>query len=87
MARPGGMNPGGLTFLAGLASTIYRLDMEATGQFKDDFLKVLDEELERAVVADEINGRVARADVKAIRERLDQYFGMEKMFSALDKEP
>ena len=87
MARPSGMNPGGLTFLAGLASTIHRLDMETTGQFKDEFVKVLDCELEIAVVNDEMNGRVARADVKAIRERLDQYLGMEKMFSALDEEP
>jgi len=87
MPRPGGMNPGGLTFLAGLASAIHRLDSESAGQFKDAFLTTLDEELERAVVADETNGRIARQDVKAIRERLDQYLGMEKMFSALDKDP
>ena len=87
MERPGGMNPGGLTFLAGLASTIHRLDMETPSPFKDTFLKTLDEELEIAVVNDEMNGRVARDDVRAIRERLDQYLGMEKGFSALDKEP
>ena len=60
MPRPGGMNPGGLTFLAGLASTIHRLDLESGGQFKNTFLETLDEELEKTIVADETNGRIAR---------------------------
>ena len=87
MQRPGGMNPGGLTFLAGLASAIHRLDMKTSSPFKDTFLETLDEQLEIAVVNDEMIGRVARDDVRAIRERLDQYLGMENMFSALNKEP
>ena len=70
-----------------LASTIHRLDLESGGQFKNTFLETLDEELEKTIVADETNGRIARQDVEAIREQLDRYLGMEKMFSALDKDP
>ena len=76
-----------LTYLMALATAIEFIDQSMEGQFKDDFIRLLDRYVEGAIVGAETEGRDIRIEVEAVHQVLKQCLGIAKIGTAMKRDP
>ena len=76
-----------LTYFMALATTIESIDQSMQGQFKDDFIRLLDRHVEGAIVGVETEGQDIRIEVEAVHQLLKQCLGIAKIGTAMKKDP
>ena len=76
-----------LTYLMALATTIESFDQSMQGQFKDDFIRLLDRYVEGAIVGAETEGQDIRTEVEAAHQVLKQCLEIAKLETAMKRDP